>query len=103
MSNPLFTPGNVARAQPVIDVLRRVGEDHGATPAQVALAWLLHHPNVLVIPGAKSIAQVEANAAAADMQLSEHEFDVITQASDGFGGVSRLGSVPQLLRRLVNK
>ena len=37
----------------------------------VALAWLLRKPNVDVIPGASSVAQVEQNAAAADIELSD--------------------------------
>ena len=46
---------------------------HGATPSQVALAWLIRRPNVVVIPGASSVAQVEVNAAAADLELTDDE------------------------------
>ncbi len=99
--NPLFTPENARRAQPVVDVLRRVAGTHGATPAQIALAWLLRHPNVIVIPGAKSVAQVEANAAAADITLSDDEAAALTAASDGFRMASLWRSVPQVLRRLA--
>ena len=101
LMNPLFTPDNVRRAQGVIDVLRQVGQRHGAEPAQVALAWLLYHPNVLVIPGAKSVAQVEANAAAADIELSGEEFDAITGVSNVFGSVGWKDSVVPMFRRLV--
>ncbi len=53
--------------------LREIGEAHGATPAQVALAWVLHHPNTVAIPGARTIAQLEENAAAADIVLADDE------------------------------
>ena len=98
---PLFTPENVRRAQPVIDVVRQVAEAHGATPAQIALAWLVHHPNVIAIPGAKSVAQVEANAAAADILLSDEEFRALSDASDAFQKVGLLRSFPQVVRRLA--
>ena len=103
LANPLFTPGNVRKVQPLLDVLTEVGAIHGVTPAQIALAWLVHHPNVIAIPGAKSVAQVEANAAAADIELSEEESSAIAEGSAGFGPVSRVGSIPWLLRRLIRR
>ncbi len=66
----IFSPDNLRRAPAVVETLRQVGEHHGATPAQVALAWLLLDPQVIVIPGARSVAQLEANAAAADLRLT---------------------------------
>ena len=101
LANPFFTRPNMRKAEPVVEMLREVAEAHGATPAQIALAWLLAHANVMVIPGAKSVAQVEANAAAADIQLSQAEMEALTKASDDFGHVGRFSSLPQMLRRLV--
>lgn len=52
----------------------------GAAPAQVALAWLLHHsPNVLPIPGTASRAHLEENVAAAALSLSADESDQLTK------------------------
>ena len=48
------------------------------TPAQVALAWLIGHGNVVAIPGARTVAQLEENVAAADLELSEAEMDRLT-------------------------
>src|SRR3954468_920691 len=56
--NPLFGTENLKRAEPLLDVLRQVGDAHEARPAQIALAWLLAQPRVVVIPGASSVAQV---------------------------------------------
>ena len=68
-----FSTESRRRREPLIAALREVGARHSATPAQVALAWLLSKPNVAVIPGASSVAQLEENAAAADLQLDGAE------------------------------
>ena len=51
--------------------LERVAERHGATALQVALAWLLRRPDLMVIPKAATVAHVEENRAAADLALTE--------------------------------
>jgi len=79
-----FLPDNVRRLMPVIDVLREVAKAHDATCSQVALAWLVRMPNVVVIPGASSVEQAEANAAAADLRLSDEEDAALRAASDAY-------------------
>ncbi|MEP6734326.1 MAG: aldo/keto reductase [Chryseolinea sp.] len=57
------------------DKISAVAHKHNATVAQVALAWLLKRsPNILLIPGTKSISHLEENMKAADVELSEEEF-----------------------------
>ena len=68
-----FSPESRRRREPLILALREVGARHSATPAQVALAWLLSKPNVVVIPGASSVTQLEENAAAGDLELDPAE------------------------------
>lgn len=70
---PAFSAGSRARLQPLITALTEVGARHGLTAAQVALAWLIRRPNVVVIPGASSVRQLEQNAAAADIELSDED------------------------------
>ena len=82
--NLLFSAQNLGRAEPVLQALRELARAHRATPAQVALAWVVHHPNVVAIPGAKSVAQVEANAAAADLRLAPDELAHLTAAAERF-------------------
>jgi aryl-alcohol dehydrogenase-like predicted oxidoreductase len=82
--NLLFSPENLRRAGPVLSALRELAAAHQATPAQVALAWVVHHPGVVAIPGARSVAQVEANAAAADLRLAPDELAHLTAAADRF-------------------
>jgi aryl-alcohol dehydrogenase-like predicted oxidoreductase len=55
--------------RPLIEKLTAIGKRHSATPAQVALAWLVNKPNVVAIPGASSVKQLEENAAAGDLTL----------------------------------
>lgn len=84
LNNPLFLPENLDRAAPLIDAVRAVANAHDATPAQVALAWVISHDNVVAIPGASSVAQLETNVAAADLELSVDDIDRLTRASDAF-------------------
>jgi len=64
-----------ARYDPLVAALRDIAVRHRATAAQVALAWLVNKPNVVAIPGASSVEQVEENAAAADISLGSDEVE----------------------------
>jgi aryl-alcohol dehydrogenase-like predicted oxidoreductase len=68
-----FSASNRARLAPLIAALREIGDRHSATPAQVSLAWLIRKPNVVAIPGASSVHQLEENVASADIVLSDDE------------------------------
>jgi len=70
-----FRAAGRARVGPLVEALREIASKHGATPAQVALAWLIRKPNVVAIPGASSVKQVEENVAAADIDLTDDEAD----------------------------
>jgi aryl-alcohol dehydrogenase-like predicted oxidoreductase len=95
---PPFLPANLDRAGELIGTLRTVAESHGATPGQVALAWLVRQPNVVAIPGAASVAQLESNVAAADLELTDEEADMIGSASNRYNPISGLPAVPGLIR-----
>ena len=71
-------------AHDLIETVRARREDPRRTPSQVALAWVVSHPNVVAIPGASSVAQLESNVAAADLDLSADEIAELTAASDRF-------------------
>ncbi len=98
---PLFLPQNLDRAQDLLEVLRQVAAHHDATPAQVALAWVIRHPNVIVIPGASSVAQVESNAAAADLQLTDDDVGRLEDAVDRFQPLMGIGAMPAVARTLL--
>ena len=80
--NPLSPDGNRRRAGALLAALDDVARTHDATPAQVALAWVISHGNVIAIPGARTIEQLEENAAAADLELSPTEHDLLSQEAD---------------------
>lgn len=80
----LFRPGSFARGRPLLTALDEIARAHDATPSQVALAWTIRRPNVVAIPGASSVEQVEANAAAADLRLSPDELEALETAADAF-------------------
>jgi aryl-alcohol dehydrogenase-like predicted oxidoreductase len=62
-----------AALEPLIVALGEIARRHGATEAQVALAWLIRKPNVVAIPGASTMQQAEQNAAAADIELADDD------------------------------
>ena len=66
----------------IADEVAAVAREVGATPAQVALAWLLAQGDDIVpIPGTKRVSRLEENAAAADLELTREQLD-------------RLGAIP---------
>jgi len=76
-----FTAEARARFEPLIAALREIGARHHATAAQISLAWLIRKPNVVAIPGASSVAQLEENIAAGDIELSDEDAAVLDRLS----------------------
>jgi len=101
--NPLFLPENLDRASDLIGVLREVADAHGATPAQIALAWVIRHPAVTAIPGASSIEQLESNVAAADIDLTDGEYEALRAASDRFRPLTGRAALPAMARARLGR
>ena len=82
-SSRFLTPEGLARSAPLIAELRAVGEAHGATPAQVALAWLVTYYGeaVVAIPGASRPEHAAEAAAAMDLRLTAAEVERIDHIS----------------------
>ena len=97
-ASPLFLPENLDRAGDLIAALREVADAHSATPAQIALAWVIHRPAVVAIPGASSVGQLESNAAAADIDLTEAEYQALHTAATRFRPVTGPAVIPGMLR-----
>jgi aryl-alcohol dehydrogenase-like predicted oxidoreductase len=83
--NPLFRGAAAERLLPLRVALREIASAHDATAAQVALAWVISHPNTVAIPGARTPEQLAENAAAADLVLEADELHRLTEASEVFG------------------
>jgi aryl-alcohol dehydrogenase-like predicted oxidoreductase len=78
--HPRFTAEMMAANQPIVAGLRRVAARHGATPAQVALAWTLAQgPYVVPVPGAKSPRWTAENASAAGLALTAQDLAEIAE------------------------
>ena len=70
----LVTDDNLERYHALLEYLAELGEEKGATPGQLALAWILNkRPYIVPIPGMRSIARLEDNAKAAELTLTETE------------------------------
>jgi aryl-alcohol dehydrogenase-like predicted oxidoreductase len=99
--NPLFGTENLTRIAPLLDLLREVAAAHGVRPAQVALAWLLGLPQVVVIPGASSVEQLEFNVAAAELDLAPDEQAALTAAARAFTPVSAAQTLVDRVRARI--
>jgi len=82
-------------------VLRDIAAGHGATPAQVALAWVIRHPAVAAIPGASSVEQLESNVAAASIELTDDEYRALQAASARFHPVPGPGFLSRQARAIL--
>ncbi len=79
--NPRFTPEAIRANQAVVDLLARIGAQHGATPAQIALAWLLaQKPWIVPIPGSRKLERLDENLGAADITLTAADLSEIRTA-----------------------
>ena len=78
---PSFSKKGMIATQPVLDLLRKIGERYAKTPSQVALRWLIENPIVLPIPGAKNGKQAMENAGALTFTLTSEEVDSLNQAT----------------------
>ena len=79
--HPRFTEQNIASNRRLVDTLRSVGDETGASPAQIALAWLLTRgPDVVPIPGTKKVKWLDENLAAVDLSLSSAQIAMLEAA-----------------------
>ncbi|MBD2089360.1 aldo/keto reductase [Microcoleus sp. FACHB-1515] len=75
--NPQFSREGLEKIQPIVALLREIGQKYDRTPAQVALNWLIAQGNVIPIPGAKNADQSRQNAGALGWLLTADEVDAI--------------------------
>ena len=86
-TNPRFTGENFQRNLRIADEVQAVAAEVGATPAQVAIAWLLAKGDDIVpIPGTKHVSRVEENTAAADLTLTADQTATLDRLTPAEGG-----------------
>ncbi|MGX1681153.1 aldo/keto reductase [Streptomyces althioticus] len=88
---PRFTGDNAAANAALLEPVRTVAEQHGATPAQVALAWVhqqasVHGLPVVPIPGTRSPSRVDENTAATRISLTEADLNLLDPIADKVTG-----------------
>jgi len=75
-TNPRFTGGNFRRNLAIVDEVKAIGAEIGATPAQTALAWLLTRgTDIAPIPGTRRVSRVEENTAADGIELTRDQLE----------------------------
>jgi aryl-alcohol dehydrogenase-like predicted oxidoreductase len=80
--SPRFTPENRKANQVLVDLLNKVAEQKRATPAQIALAWLLaQKPWIVPIPGTTKLHRLDENIGAANVELTHDELHEIEDAA----------------------
>ncbi len=79
--NPRFTQEAIKANRAVIDLLERIGTEKGATPAQIALAWLLaQKPWIVPIPGSRKLERLDENNGAVHVELTAADLSAIADA-----------------------
>lgn len=79
-----FSEKNLKKIEPVVNILREIGEAHDKQPAQVALNWLVTRQNTLSIPGAKNERQARQNAGALGWTMTDEEAEKLDLATLGW-------------------
>ncbi len=80
---PRFSKENLESNQNIVELVKKIAAEHNATPAQIALAWLLAQKSWIVpIPGTTRITRLEENIGGADISLSDHDLANINMALD---------------------
>jgi len=78
---PRYTPENLDANQVLVDLIKKVAAEKNATPAQIALAWLLaQKPWIVPIPGTRKLERLEENMGAVDIELAPEELNDINSA-----------------------
>ena len=99
---PRFTPEARKANRPVVRLLEEIGDKKHATPAQIALAWLLaQRPWIVPIPGTTKLGRLEENIAAASIELTSEDLRYI---DEGTSHITVQGDrYPEALRELVSR
>lgn len=80
---PRFQPENIAANQELVDLVGAIAKEHNATPAQVALSWLLaQKPFIVPIPGTTKLNRLQENIGGANLALSSDELNRINATLD---------------------
>jgi aryl-alcohol dehydrogenase-like predicted oxidoreductase len=99
---PRFTAEARAANQAMVDLLGRIADGRGATPAQIALAWLLaQQPWIVPIPGTRRLGRLEENLGAVQVELTASDLDAIDTAA---AAITVVGDrYPEAMQRMIDR
>ena len=101
-SLPRFTAEARAANQALVDLLARIADGKGATPAQIALAWLLaQKPWIVPIPGTRRLERLEENLGAAQAELTTSDLGAIDTAATQIRVVG--DRYPEAMQRMIDR
>jgi len=99
---PRFTPENRKANQALVDWIARIAQQKNATPAQIALAWLLaQNPSIVPIPGTTKLHRLEENVAAVNVTLTAEELRLIEDATARL--TVHAARYPEALQKMVGR
>ncbi len=99
---PRFTPENRRANQALVDVLGKFAQKKKATPAQIAIAWILaQKPWIVPIPGTTKLHRLEENLGAANVTLTKDDIHEIEESSSGIALVGE--RYPEAAQRMINR
>lgn len=73
-----YKPENVIANQPIVELVKQYAEEKRCTPAQISLAWVMKQEHIVPIPGMRSDARIAENLGAAEVILSDKEYNALT-------------------------
>jgi aryl-alcohol dehydrogenase-like predicted oxidoreductase len=98
--SPRFQGENFQRNLDLVAEIERIAGDKGVTPAQLALAWVLHQgDDIAPIPGTKKVARLEENVGAVDVELTDDDLRQIAEALPAAAGLR----YPEAMMNTVNR
>ena len=100
ITSPRFSQRNLLKLSETYELLRKIGNAHDKTPAQISLNWLIGKENVIAIPGAKRAGDVAENAGAADWRLTNVERDTLERVTRQID-FDRISGLTNLVRGLI--
>jgi len=99
---PRFTPENRKANQALVDSIAAIAQQKNATPAQIALAWLLaQNPSIVPIPGTTKLHRLEENLAAANVVLTPEDLRLIEDATRNIAVQG--ARYPEALQKMVGR
>jgi aryl-alcohol dehydrogenase-like predicted oxidoreductase len=99
---PRFVEETIQAGQGLVELLRRIAERHGATPGQVAIAWILAgNPQAVPIPGTRRIERLEENVGGAEVTLTGEDLAEIQDAAAVFQLTG--DRYPEAMQKMINR